>query len=303
LTVVRASVASVLLFLCGSLVLSGSLSGDDGSVPVRTTIGQDASAESALDARYLASAVFPRRPVSLSSSDTTTVIRFRGPAEGKDRFLVPDLRRYRVNRAGAAPISVLFLPRNPFDLLPRLVVWDAERGTNRFVRPAVGLVAQVSEAKDTEVGVLPGGGTALLSSASLANAKPADATLDPPGDRWVMRVRVEERLPGDDGNVIPWRQAGFDLSTGVATWDWTDPALGHRVVLAAGIFKEDGQDAYVALSVDVLRDVQSPLRIQRVRPVGIEEVRRMVRGVPSEVSLSSSFGVRSSHLVAILEIR
>jgi hypothetical protein len=270
---------------------------------VRTTIEQDPAAERDLDARYLASMVLPRRPVPLSSNETTTVIRFRGPAEGKDRFLVPDLRRYRVNRPGAAPLSVLFFPRNPFDLFPRLVVWDAQRGTNRFVRPAVDLVTQVSEAKDTEVGVLPGGGTALLSSASLANAKPVDATPDPPRDRWFLRVRVEERLPGDEGNVIPWRQAGFDLSTGVATWDWSDPALGHRVVLAAGVFKEDGQDAFVALSVDVLRDVQSPSRIVRVRPVGIEDVRRMARGVPSEVSLSTSFGVRSSRLVAIFELR
>lgn len=302
MTVVRGSVALVLLFCGVSLILAGSLSGDGGGVPVRTTIEQDPAAERDLEARYLASMVFPRRPVPLSSNETVTVVRFRGPIEEKDRFLIPDLRRYRVKRAGAAPLSVLFFPRNPFDLLPRLVVWDAQRGTNRFVRPAMDLAARFSKAKDTEEGVLPGGGTALLSSASLANAKPADASPYPLGDRWTLRVRVEERLTVD-GNAIPWRQAGFDLSTGVATWDWSDPALGHRVVLAAGVLAEDGQAAWVALSVDVLRDVRSPSGIVRVRPVGIEDIRRMARGVPSEVSLSTSFGVRSSHLVATLEIR
>jgi hypothetical protein len=302
LAVVRASVASVLLFCGALLILPGSLSGYGGGVPVRTTIEQDPAAERDLDARYLASKVFPRRPVPLSSSETTTVIRFRGPLDGKDRFLIPDLHRYRVNRAGTAPLSVLFFPRNPFDLFPRLVVWDAQRETNRFVLPAIDLVARIS-AKGTEEGVLPGGGTALLSSASLENAQPVDATPDPLHDRWFLRVRVEERLPGDEGNVIPWHRAAFDLSTGVATLDWSDPALGHRIVLAAGVLAEDGQAAAVALSVDVLRDVPSPSGIVRVRPVGIEDVRRMARGVASEMTLSTSFGVRSSHLVAIFEIR
>jgi hypothetical protein len=130
-----------------------------------------------------------------------------------------------------------------------------------------------------------------------------EATPEPLNERWFLRVRIEERLPGNEGNVIPWREAGFDLSTGVATSDWSDPAFGHRLVLAAGVLAEDGKTVSLALSVDVLRDVPSPSGIVRVRPVGIEEVRRLARGVPSEVSLSTSFGVRSSLLVAILEIR
>lgn len=301
MTVLRGSGASILPLCCLSFVLSTSRAGDSDGVSIRTTIEQDASAEHELDARYLASAVFPRRPVSLSSTGTTTVVRFRGPVEGKDRFLVPDLHRYRVNRAGAASLSVLFFPRNPFDLMPRLVVWDAEKESPRFVRPAIDLAARVSERDDLETGALPGGGTAVLSSSPLADAKPADAKPDPLRSRWALRVRVEERL--NESDVIPWRQAGFDLSTGVAVWDWSDPGLGHRVVLAAGVLREAGRAAFVALGVDVLRDVPSPSGIVRVRAVGIEEVRRMDRGVPSEVLLSASFGVRSSRLVAIFDVR